>query len=289
MKKTGFACLFILILPFLYGFDWPIEEKTIVSTFGQACGSQFSTGIKIGTREQDVKPITEGEICFYSEINNSPHAIPSGLGNYCILEHQGGLRSVYSHLKDGSILLSKTFFEDNDVIGVTGISGASYIPNINLTVIDTEYNQIMNPLLLLPPVSDANAPVIQAVYIKRDEGIIRMQEQNSMPAGHAEIILSVYDPGENVKYFNPMAPFELLLLVNGIEVKRLIFEGLEQQIHEISLINSDSVQSDELFIEDTMMNLGQIQLSPGNNRIEITASDFLGNETTTIITILATE
>ena len=162
--RTLVLFLISIMCPFYAGaFEWPVKDGVLLSTFGSKNMEQISTGICIGMNEQPVQPILSGEVVYYFDKENTGFGVPSGLGSFVALQHEGGLRSIYAHLKPGTIPLNRSHYTVEDSLGITGISGSSVVENVCLIVIDMEYRQMVNPLLLLPHREDSGSPVIKAV------------------------------------------------------------------------------------------------------------------------------
>jgi len=98
------------ITPVCRGFDWPVEEKVLMATFGERRHGHFFSGIDIGGGEQVVFPIADGELIFFHEEGALSHALKRGNGSFIVLQHEGGIRSAYSHLRKGSIPRDTKFF-----------------------------------------------------------------------------------------------------------------------------------------------------------------------------------
>ena len=95
------------LLPTLYlvlcalgalGFDWPVEDPVLMSTFGQRRQGCFFAGIDLGGGEQPVFPIADGELVFHGSEEGRFHSLKRGNGTFVVLQHEGRIRSVYSHL-----------------------------------------------------------------------------------------------------------------------------------------------------------------------------------------------
>ncbi len=93
----------IFVAPNCRGFDWPVEKKMLMATFGERRHGHFFSGIDLGGGEQVVFPIADGEVIFFHEEGGLSHTLKRGNGSFIVLQHEGGIRSAYSHLKKGSI------------------------------------------------------------------------------------------------------------------------------------------------------------------------------------------
>ncbi len=85
------------------GLDWPLERVVLTATFGESRGDHFHAGIDLGGGEQAVRPIAAGEVVFAHEEGEDYSSVPIGLGSFLVLEHKGGVRSIYGHLQAGSM------------------------------------------------------------------------------------------------------------------------------------------------------------------------------------------
>jgi hypothetical protein len=83
---------------FYCAFDWPVEQKLLLTTFGEDRDGSFYPGIDLAGEGNIVFPIADGEVIFYYEDNGGYSSVPRGNGNFVIIQHEGGIQSVYSHL-----------------------------------------------------------------------------------------------------------------------------------------------------------------------------------------------
>ena len=87
----------------LFAFDWPLERIVLTSTFGEHRRDHFHAGIDLGGGEQPVFPISSGELVFFYREGEDFSSLPVGLGTFLVLQHQGGIRSLYAHLAEGTL------------------------------------------------------------------------------------------------------------------------------------------------------------------------------------------
>ncbi len=288
--KTFALFLISMMYPFCAGaFEWPVKDGVLLSTFGSKSLEQISTGICIGMDEQPVQPILSGEVVYYFDEARTAFGVSSGLGSFVALQHEGGLRSIYAHLEPGTIPLDRLYYTREDSLGITGLSGTSVVENVCLIVVDMEYSQMVNPLLLLPHREDSQSPVIQTVFFRRDDTVLDISKGGVIQPGGAELIVQVFDPGENVTYLNPMTPFEIRVYVNGEEKSFLLFEGAKEEAGTIILVNSRSQSYNDIDRGENLYSLGMIDVNPGETRLEISVKDFIGNEASRIISLVASD
>ena len=139
---------FLLCVLLLTAFDWPVAKVLITATFGESRGDHFHAGIDFGGGEQKIKPISSGNVVFRYDEGTSFSSIPIGLGSFVVLEDDTGIRSIYAHIKKGTIPLIPKRFEKQDMIGVIGNTGYSLGKHLHLTIIDHKEKIILNPLIV---------------------------------------------------------------------------------------------------------------------------------------------
>ena len=71
MRRIVSTVILFLPLFFVYGFQWPVDDVIIVSTFGESEFDQFVKGVDIGGKSQDVMSSS----IFISEIPSIPAAL----------------------------------------------------------------------------------------------------------------------------------------------------------------------------------------------------------------------
>jgi hypothetical protein len=268
---------------FLFAFDWPLERIVLTATFGEHRGDHFHAGIDLGGGEQLVFPISPGELVF-SHSDKDYSSIPIGLGNFVVLQHQGGIRSLYAHLADGSVDAGRKVYDGRTSLGTVGSSGYSSGKHLHLTIVDTEMGTIINPLLLLPPLADRQAPEIREVYVQSGQELVRLQDGvTSLRSGaEASLFANVYDVREDVSFLWKLAPYKVFLSQDGREISAFTFDSLHgvsnpAGIPELVLTNTGKA-FDEVYQSPWVLSLGRINLVQGETILTVFASDFSGNE-----------
>ena len=274
-------CWTVLFPSSLFSFEWPVEDTTILSTFGESEEGIYKTAVQVGVGRQPVRAVLDGEVLYYNAGRTERWGPQSGLGNYVVLAHPGGLRSVYSHLDQP--FRARFSISQGDTIGSTGESGYSRMRNVGLSIIDVESGQYINPLILLPPVNDVTAPVIQNLYMFEDETMEQIDDVIIVEPGEIRIVMKAFDLGEAVRFFNPMNVFQILVYVNGVEKTALSFEGIMEQEGALVLAGGENYSVNDLFAERFLFELGTFTMQPGESRMEIIVKDYIGNETNKLL------
>ncbi len=280
--------LFTSLIP-IYGFQWPVADVVIVSTFGESDFKQYLKGIDIGGESQDISPIEAGELVFYSSPGTSLLDIPSGLGTYVIYQHKNGIRSLYGHLEDGSVNIDQQQISLSDTIGMMGSTGSAVGTMLHLQVIDIEFEKYINPLLSLPLLIDGSKPVIDEVYLITEEGKKAISSGDIINSDVFGLSADIRDLSEDVAYYCPVSPFSISLFINGENLANINFESLRIKDDEMILQELEGISHDELYRSEWEFYLGEFELSPGDVMIEISVKDFAGNEGVKIFPLKITE
>lgn len=272
-------------------FEWPLKNPILTATFGEHRGDHFHGGVDLGGGEQSVFPISGGELVFMYEEDASMASLPAGLGNFLVLQHQGGIRSVYAHLKSGSMGEVGKSVQPGTPIGVVGESGYSAGKHLHLSVIDTEMGTVINPHLILPPLGDNQEPVIRDVFIRSGKELIRLEEGVTVRRGEVEVLGNVYDIRPDVTFLWKMAPYKIYLYQDGRERTSLVFGSLHERargpdtegtrapgtVSELTLVGGEQGFR-SVFESEWLYRLGFLTLVPGESSVVVFAADFSGNE-----------
>lgn len=283
------VCLIFAAGTGLSAFEWPVESRILTATFGDYRWGGFHPGIDIAGGEQDVHPSDTGELIYYEEEHAWSGMLPSGLGSFAVIEHERGLRTLYGHLKPGSLAAPDTVGGPKDVLARVGSSGMAVGPRLHFQVIDGEFNQFVNPLLILPPLKDTTKPVLEAVYALRDRSLYELKDRSTLPSGAYQLLLELYDPSEYVRYSLPLNPYRIQVFLNGEQVAHVSFKALQPEDGNMLLIQSDKAAADDFYYDDRTIKLGPLQFSTGDLILEVLAEDISRNSITREIRIRVVE
>jgi hypothetical protein len=280
---SAVACISILLgCTVLFGIEyrWPVRNISLTATFGEDRWGHFHSGIDLGGGEQEIYPVAEGELIFAYEENAPSSQLPSGMGSFTVLEHSGGVRSLYAHLKNGSMERDRIIFDPGVSLGLMGATGSSLGVHLHFTIIDSDTDDIINPLLLLPPRIDTSRPIVNSLTLVRGPERVPLENSGSViPSGRWELQVEMYDQSDGIDYFWPMAPFRVMVYLNGSEAVYCTYEYLSYENGEHYLVKSPGFSYDSFYRGETLVSLGNVMLNPGETRIEVVVSDFAGNET----------
>jgi hypothetical protein len=269
----------------LIAFDWPLDKIVLTATFGEQRGDHSHAGIDLVGGEHPIFPISPGELVFSYREGEDYSSLPVGLGNFIVLQHQGGIRSLYAHLAEGSLQPTRRLYDRSQPLGVVGSSGYSSGKHLHLTIIDTEMNTLINPLLLLPPLFDGQAPVIKDVSIRIGQDLIGLKDRMTVGRAEVEVFATIYDLREDISFLWKLAPYKVFLSQDGREISNFTFDSLISRqmankglgVRQLVLINTEREFS-SLYESPWLLRLGTINLVPGETALTVFASDFAGNE-----------
>lgn len=320
--------VFILSARHGLAFDWPVDKVTITATFCESRGDHFHSGVDLGGGEQKITSISEGELVFAYEIGRDYSSVPVGLGSFCVLQHKGGIRSVYCHFKENSLERNQVIFNSNDTLGIIGSTGYSHGKHLHLSIIDSEMDTVINPLLVLPPLKDTQPPVIKQLYLGSDNDLVEIKSDQIVTQGDVEILAGLYDLREDVSFIWKIAPYQISLYQDGKEVSSIVFDSIHEKNARLAQSEKTSVQgavespggpehdsssikslsgdyqppggsqvvlanSDESFRDiyelDWLYRLGALKLVPGETSLLIFVRDFAGNESSTEFVLRVSE
>ncbi len=289
MKGATLLVLVLLAAGPLSAFDWPVKKAVISATFGENRGDHFHAGIDLAGGEQEVVPIAAGEVVFSFEEGEDPLALPVGLGNFLVLQHQGRVRSIYGHLQKGSMDRSARKLDGSKPLGRVGESGYSAGKHLHLAIIDSEMRSLINPLLVLPPLKDRQAPVIREIFLRPGGELEPVKNGELVMPGLAELAATLYDLREDVPFAWRLAPYRVSLYQDGREIASLLMDGLHERpakngAQELVLLQGNR-SFREVYEAEWIYRLGEVRLLPGQTTLSLIVEDYAGNESSRELTL----
>ena len=296
-------CLIVLLAVAVpaFAFDWPVDTQRVSATFGSNRGDHFHTGIDLAKGGEAITPIAPGELLFYYEEGRDYSSVPVGLGSFMVLQHEGGILSLYCHLHTGSLPRERRRFAADQVLGVSGSSGSAQGAHLYLSIIDSEMKTIINPLLLLPSIADNQAPKIRRLYLNDGQRLLELTDETAAVSlvGEVEVLAEVFDLREDVSFVSKFAPFQISLYQDGKEIQGITFDSLVRKSPaDVSgpAAQQDGITPDRYAAQivtaagkksftavydssaDWLFRLGWLKLVPGDTSLLLVVRDFAGNE-----------
>jgi hypothetical protein len=272
----------------LFALDWPLARPIITGTFGEVRGDHFLSGLDIGGVDQEVHPVLPGELVFRYDENNDYSSLPRGTGTTVVLHHDQNILSIYFHLKNGSLGPVRSSYQPSDTLGIVGGSGRSEGPTLHFGVYDEETGSSINPLTFLPPLPDAQPPVIRRVFLSAGDQRLLLQNGAVVKPGKAAVLADASDLREDVKFSWPMAPYGVSLSLDGIQVARMALDSLQVSDGK-TVVSGSLLDLTGVYGSDGLLRCGTIDLRAGESHLRVSVRDFAGNETSREISLTVRE
>ena len=133
------------VVPSAEGFIWPVTTSRKISSPqgnrvspGNGIGSSNHKGVDICNVSYSSKiyATKSGKVLIASMPYSDPDGGSSGYGNYVVIDHGGGMSTLYAHMSIVKVSVGQ-YVSKGDVIGVTGNTGASTGPHLHYEVHST--------------------------------------------------------------------------------------------------------------------------------------------------------
>ena len=133
------------VVPSAEGFIWPVTTSRKISSPqgnrvspGNGIGSSNHKGVDICNVSYSSKiyATKSGKVLIASMPYSDPDGGKSGYGNYVVIDHGGGMSTLYAHMSIVKVSVGQ-YVTQSDVIGVTGNTGASTGPHLHYEVHST--------------------------------------------------------------------------------------------------------------------------------------------------------
>jgi hypothetical protein len=258
--------------------DWPVAVRTLTGTFGENRGDHFHNGIDIGGGSQDVHPVMAGELVFRYDETSDYSSLPRGLGTFVVLRHSQNVLSEYCHLASGTLGPVKESYGVADTIGILGETGHAQGPHLHFALYDEEAGSMVNPLALLPSLADNQPPMIRRVILAVGDQRQILTDGATIRSGKVDILADVFDLREDVRFSWPLAPYSVLVSIDGDEVARIYFDTLQVQGGR-TVLGAHGPPREGLYDTDGLIRCATLDLRAGSSHLRITLRDFAGNET----------
>lgn len=286
MKRLVSGLLLSAVLFPLAAYDWPAADMQVIRTFGQMSSGAVLPGVEVQTLLPTLAAPESGDVIFAFQPGDSQvQNLPSGLGGFVALAHEDNLRSVTTRITVPPLEAKRTF-QKGEPMGPTEVQPGASESRHRLFVIDQQLGELVNPLLVFPPLPDAKVPIFFDATVVPEGGgeEASLFGRSSLSVGYWNLRIEVSDP---VTFF-PAAGKE-----KGIEGQRGVY-AVEAYLNGSEAFNAtlDSIQEkgsrwqvkgmgvflDEVLLRDQEWGLGQVFFNQGTNILEIVVRDFQGNQ-----------
>ena len=275
MKKIFSITLALTVFSNLFSFDWPLKDvksEQITGYFGQKNGSVPSTSLTISEAEEVISSDIGNTLIILEDSNDDTDFFPSALGTAIIMSQEDNLICVYSNL-DRNAIQTRAYTKNiakGEVLAKTGPSGYQKKDNsLNFQLIDIKERKAINPLTILPQLSNLPALSINNLQIRNNNGVAYdLQYAKNFNAGLYRL------------YFkrNELAvPYKTSILLNGELSDEIVFNSINQEGGKCNIMGLKNYSATEIYPDDKYMMIGEALLKPGKFTLSILFTDIKGD------------
>ena len=278
MKKILSFSLAICFVASLFAFDWPqdnVNKDSYSSYFGQKHGEVISTSL-IFSEPSNIKAAEEGRILIIMNSDDEDSDFfPSTLGTSVIISHDDNFMSVYGNLDETSITYNpktnaKGVVESGEKLGKSGKSGwAEDKANLEFQIIDTNNNTAINPKILMPRSKTELPLYLNGIMLQNKGG--KYFDINKVKT-YENGLYRVYQKRNKVA-----SPYKTSVAINGITIDQITYDTVSQENGKSCVSGKKKYTSHDIYPNDDLQLLGEINLTPGKATLTLYSEDILGN------------
>jgi hypothetical protein len=276
--KIGTAALLGLFLLTLVptqitAWEWPVPVPVVQRTFATQVDDTVLRGVELGGGAQPVFPVDDGVVVY---VHQDGTGYDHPYGSYVVIEHDQAFRSIYAHLSGDALPPVGMEVSTGVQIGVVGDSGFVDQPTLRFYLFDSENAAYVNPMLLLPDLTDRALPVIGTLYASNASGTYNLDQLASVPPGNYELSVEITDAVAARSARGVSAPYSIALFLDGQQRFVMRADGLVVQDGKILFTPHQNGR--EMYGELGSWNVGRVEIPSGVATVELIVSDFAGNQ-----------
>lgn len=270
MPRLMLYVIIILTALTVTSFRWPVNDGTVTSTFCESRWDHFHDGVDMVSAVDTVYPVEQGNLLFYWDRAIFPLENYPGGGNYKVLEHRGGLYSIYMHLENGVPV--KKNYAINEPLGLMGNTGHSMKKHVHFTMLDPVRKTTRNPFLRLPRIEDTRAPEIHEIAFRiGDKYVIVRDKSNIRLTRHYPLLIKITD---SIRGRENLGIYRLSVTVNG---KKAPVEEFGDLTLSRGMLRVGGRSFETLFDRKGYYRVEGVVYTDGENSVKVSAWDFSGN------------
>ncbi len=278
IRQMFFLAPWLMAASVLSAMSWPLDAPTPAATFGTFAQGRYMTEIELASEGGAVHPAEDGELIFCYDSKRDSGSLPSTIGSYALVEHQRDMVGLYAELAPGSVPSSPLKLRTGNVIGIAGESGLTRGPGLLFGIFDRRADRWVNPVLLLPPLTDKTPPAIRSVQLIGASNQYRLGDSKVLPQGTYTVSADVSDVPSAAWIRSNSAPYYLRLMIDGAKVAEFSYDVASVKNGKTVLAEKAPGNVENYLEKDGRLLLARRFFSHGRSIIEIVARDFAGNE-----------
>lgn len=257
-----------------FGFQWPAPVSRLTISFLQTSESGVSPGIVLLPTTPEVRAVDQGEIVYFSQPSlDFRRAVPRPNGQWIVVEHEAGVRSVSMGLWLPESLRFKQRLQAGERIGeVTSLERGLRLMFL------LPSGRVANPLDFLPNLETDATPRLTSLIFRDDrEREYTIYPQTMLPVGFYEARAVVLDQerlpsGQVIR--RPLRSWRLT--IDSVEVKEWRLSEVEWGPEEGPILVGLAVPLAASVRGNQEYSLGRVFVNVGLNTYEVSATGFNG-------------
>lgn len=281
LKAFSLMLLLLLSVP-AFSFNWPqllFESDNFFAFFGEPRGSTYTNSLQFW-RQDAVTAADSGTVLISIKTDTADMGwFPSTLGNAVILSHRNDMMTVYGNLESIHLQDGTSDVMEGNLIGESGSSGwQNGFCSLEFQVIDTKVKTVINPLVLMPGISqNSKPPIIENLQASSESGTWSIAPQGTkLGAGIYSLYIAQQPNGMTYK---------TSVAVNGAVTETITYNMLKQDNNRLCFSGKKNYPYNQIFPDKERQFIAEVILSKGKNTVSITVADIFGNEKTVTYTI----
>ena len=258
--------------------DWPVKSSQMIASFGDIYKKQLVIGIVFNHDGDSVLSVTEGEKVFIKD-SQSFSSVPTGHGSLIIIEHEGGLRSVFRGVDGRLVDTTKTVYRLGESIIYDRLSFNESLVPWHFSFYDMSNHRVINPSSILPLRIDQESPIINSVFLQRvsNSDLIEAELQTKsfkqeITPGIYRLVLEVFDVLDTER----ISVKELEVFYDGYQIGHIYPESFSDS-KGVLMMNGTKKAVSNFIDHDGNWLVEPLSIQTGLHHFSIFATDFSGN------------
>ncbi|NNM66448.1 MAG: hypothetical protein HKM06_00400 [Spirochaetales bacterium] len=279
LVRGTLGILFLFAATAVFAYDWPAPDIAVRKTFAQRSGTNFEPGLEFDTDSGQLTVPEKGQVIFvFSPHTGSPQNLPSSLGGFVALAHEDNLRTVVCgvvpQVPDESTGLAR-----GELLGTNVPANPGDLTRHQLFVFDQQLHEVVNPLLVFPPLSSNRSPVILDVRVVPVTGgdSESLFAHSHCAVGYWNLYVDAVDPARIGGADISRGVYSVSAFLNGQQVFRMELTSLQDKEGQW-IIKGSGQPLASVLDADHEWYLGRVFFNQGTNFLELSIKNFQGKE-----------
>ncbi|MBN2875243.1 MAG: hypothetical protein JXM71_09135 [Spirochaetales bacterium] len=252
-------------------FEWPADRGVYRFGFG-ALRAGFLRGVEFGVAESLMEASDDGEMVFATEHPALPGGYPLRGNSIMAVAHASDMTTVYTGLEQGSLATYLRSVRKGDILGRS--SAADGGRGAIVYVFDRRERRYINPLIVMPELSDKKPPVIQSISLITGGVETSLAATRTVRQGSYTVLLDVVDVAPSG---DASAPYDIRILIDGSERARVVYDAAWSLEGIPVLFGGAEIVEYSYVADDGRLSFGPYVFSRGTVVLAVRVGDYSGN------------